>query len=101
MLTKRAPAPACSTFASSISGSNQHRFEACEQGSVLGSRDGARRAIARRPGNCGDVQGSRPAAAADDVDETAPDPFADLSGGFFRRLVIFSKLVGKPGIRIG
>ena len=82
------------------SGGDQHRLEAGEQGSAASSRDGARRAIARRPGNCGDVLRSCPAAAADDVDESARHPLADLRGGFLRRFVIFSKLVGQAGVRV-
>ena len=77
-----------------------HRLEPGEQGAGSRSRDGARRAIAHRPGNCGDVRGSRPAAAADDVDEAAFNPVADLGSGLLRRLVIFAKLVGQPGIGI-
>src|SRR6185312_4811150 len=93
MFTKRAPAPACSTFESSMSGRNHHRFEPGEQCAGLRGRDGARRAIAHRPGNCGDVLGSRPAAAADNVHEPVLSPVADLGGGVLRRLVIFAKLV--------
>src|SRR4051794_2731306 len=100
MLTKRAPADACSTFETSMSGGDRHRFETRQDGLVRSSRDGAWRAIARRPGNCGDVQGSRPATAADDVDEAAVDPLADLRRGFLSSLVIFAKLIRKAGVRI-
>src|SRR6476661_170043 len=79
-LTKRAPAPACSTFTTSMSGRDHHRFKAGEQGVPASSRDRARRAIARGLGDCGDMLRSRPAAAAHDVDELAVDPFAHLRG---------------------
>ena len=83
------------------SGCDQHRLEPGEQGAGTRSRGGARRAIAHRPGDGGDVQGSRPAAAADNVDESRFGPVADLGGRLFGRFVIFPKLIGKPGIRIG
>src|SRR3954453_16109025 len=90
ILTNRAPAPACSTLLSSISRRDQHRLEPSEQRPRSGSRDGARRAIAHRPSDCGNVLRGRPAATADGVNEAAPDPIANLTGGLGRRLVIFS-----------
>src|SRR4029079_10850843 len=102
MFTKRAPAPASFTRVISIgSGGNEHRFEAGKQSAGTRSRDSARRAIAHRPGNGGDVRGSRPATTADDVDQAVLGPVADLCGGLFRRFIILAELVGEPGIRIG
>src|SRR3954451_16144151 len=98
ILTNRAPAPASFTRVISIrSGGNEHRFESRKQGAGARSRDSARRAIAHRPGNGGDVQGSRPATTADDIHKAVLGPFANLRGGLFSRLVIFAKLVGKAG----
>src|SRR5205823_8359693 len=57
---------------------NEHRLEPGEQRAGARSRDDARRAIAHRPGNGGDVQGSRPATTADDVDQSVLGPVADL-----------------------
>src|SRR5437868_14855006 len=89
ILTNRAPAPASFTAVISIgSGGDQHRLEPGEQGAGSRSRDGARRAIAHRPGNGGNVRGSRPAAPADNIHQTASRPFANLRGRLLRRLVI-------------
>src|SRR4051812_11264955 len=99
MLTKRAPAPASVTGTISTGlGGNEHRFEPGQQRARARSRDGARRAIAHRPGNGGDVRGSRPATTADDVDQAALGPVVNLRGGVLRRLVIFAQLVGEPGV---
>src|SRR5690348_7930877 len=101
MLTYRAPAAACSTFEySMISGGDQHRLEAGEEGSIASSRDGARRAIAHRPGDGGDVRGSRPATAAHDIDEPAFEPVANLTRGLFRGFVVLAELVRKAGVGI-
>src|SRR5205814_9783172 len=102
ILTNRAPAPASFTRAICMGlGGNEHWFEAGEQGAGTRSRDGARRAIAHRPGNGGDVQGSRPATTADDVDQAVLGPVANLGCGLIRRLIIFAELVGQPGVWIG
>src|SRR5215217_5423590 len=92
ILTKRAPAPASFTRVISIGlGGNEHRFEPREQRARARSRDGARRAIAHRPGNGGDVQGSRPATTADDVDQATLGPVVNLRGRLLGRLIIFAK----------
>src|SRR6185369_14094169 len=103
IFTKRAPAPASLTPVISMgsSGGNEHGLEPGKQRARARSRDSARRAIAHRPGNSGDVQGSRPAASADDVDEAILGPVTNLRSSLLRRFVIFAKLVGKPGIGVG
>src|SRR6476620_12724559 len=84
IFTKRAPAPASFTsVVSLLLGGDQHRLEPGKQGAGARCRDGARRAIAHRPGNCGDVQGSRPATAANHVYQTAGSPLADLCRRLF------------------
>src|SRR5437764_2898002 len=91
ILTKRAPAPASLTRVISIgSGGNEHWFEPREQSAGARSRDGTRRAIAHRPGNGGDVQGSRPATTADDIHKAILGPFANLRRGLPGRLGIFA-----------
>src|SRR3954453_10578863 len=99
MLTKRAPAPASFTRDISIgSGGNEHRFEPGEQGAGARCRDGARRAIAHRPGNGGDGGGSPPTTPAADLAKAVLGPVANLRGRLFGRLVIFAEFIGQPGV---
>jgi len=60
----------------------------------------ARRRIGHRLGDHADVLGRRAAAAADNIDQPALGEFGHNPGHFFRRLVVFAKLVGQPGVGV-
>ena len=65
---------------------------------VLGRNPGgdSRHRLDERP----DVVGSRAAASADDVDEAALRPVADLAGELVRGEVVAAELVREPGVRV-
>ena len=76
-------------------------FQAGQAGLAGRFRDLARRQTGDGRGDRGDVGRRRAAAAAGDVEQAVPGPFAERLGHLLGRLVVAAQLVREAGVRVG